>query len=118
MERDDLLELMLSYYHHLARHPWACQVITMRAPRGPNYLGLSEKICVLLTARGSTNPLGEAYLLCNFVIGSATTTSLVSDEREAAVDPERAPLYAALHAKHDTSPADLVTAGPTALLGR
>src|SRR5690625_661596 len=44
-EHADLHALMLAYYRHLVRHPWACQVIAMRAPRGPCYLLLSERMC-------------------------------------------------------------------------
>ena len=53
----EVLDLMHAYYRHLVQHPWACQVIAMRAPRGPHYLRLSERLCVLLAEDGSTDPL-------------------------------------------------------------
>ncbi len=117
-EHSELHALMLAYYHHLVRHPWACQVIAMRAPRGPNYLLLSERICVLLGERGSTDPLGDAYVLSNFVIGSATTTPTAGHEREAAVDSEVAPLYASLHAAHEVDTEAIISGGLDALLCR
>src|SRR5690606_23660927 len=69
LEHADVQALLLAYYRHLVRHPWACQVIAMRAPRGPHYLRLSERMCVLLAENGSSDPLGDAYALSNFVIG-------------------------------------------------
>ena len=108
--------LMLAYFRHLTRHPWACQVIAMRAPRGPNYLELSERMCVLLIERGSPDPLGEAYALSNFVIGSATTAPMAGQERESPVDGDLAPQYASLHAVHRLDAEEVVRAGLRALL--
>lgn len=113
-----LQELMLAYYRHLVTHPWASQVIAMRAPRGPNYLRLSERMCVLLSERGSADPLGDAYALSNFVIGSATTTPIAGLEREAPIDPETAPFYASLHARHAVEAETIVSTGLDTLLGR
>ena len=59
-------------------HRWAGQVIGMRAPRGPAYLALSERMCVLLEQAGSQDPLGTAYRLSNLVI-SASLTVLTGD---------------------------------------
>ena len=106
--------LMLAYFRHLIRHPWACQVIAMRAPRGPSYLQLSERLCVLLIELDSPDPLGDA--LSNFVIGSAAMASSVDDEREAQVDARLAPEYAALHAAHHGDPEVVLVAGLDALL--
>lgn len=110
--------LMLAYFRHLVRHPWACQVIAMRAPRGPNYLQLSERLCALLIKLGSPDPLGDAYLLSNFVIGSATTAPVTSHEREAPVDARLAPEYAALHREYRGDPEAVVISGLKALLSR
>lgn len=111
----DLLDLMLAYYRHLVRHRWACQVIGMRAPRGPNYLVLSERMIVLLAEAGAPDPLGAAYVLSNFVIGSALTSSMAEDERAAPVDSEFAPEYARLHQSHAVDPEKIVIAGLIAL---
>lgn len=114
--RDDSLHaLMLAFYRHLVRHRWACQVIGMRAPRGPNYLQLSERMCVLLEEAGSPDPLGSAYALSNFVIGSATAAPMVGDERTASVDAEIAPTYARLHDEHAVDAETIVAAGLAAL---
>lgn len=118
LEHAELRVLLLAHYRHLVRHPWACQVIAMRAPRGPNYLRLSERMCVLLTESGSADPLGDAYALSNFVIGSALTTAAAVDERQASVDGELAPLYASLHAAHGVAAETILTAGLHALLQR
>lgn len=117
-EYADLHALLLAYYRHLVRHPWACQVITLRAPRGPNYLRLSEKMCVLLAENGSNDPLSDAYTLSNFVIGSAATTPVVGDESHATVDSELAPLYASLHAEYAVDAETIVSKGLRALLHR
>ncbi|UPK74117.1 TetR/AcrR family transcriptional regulator [Nocardioidaceae bacterium SCSIO 66511] len=109
-------ELMLAYFRHLVRHPWACQVIALRAPRGPNYLQLSERICVLFIELGSSDPLGDAYAVSNFVIGSATTASVAGHEHEAAVDARQAPEYAALHGAYHGDPEVVLVAGLKALL--
>jgi len=111
----DLDALMSACYRHLVRHRWACQVIAMRAPRGPNYLRLSERICLLLAGEGVEDPLSAAYALSNFVIGCATTAPVVDDERSVPVDAELAPLYARLHAAHDVAAETIVVAGLVAL---
>ncbi len=113
-----LLPLMLAYYRHLVRHPWACRVIAMRAPRGPNYLRLSEVMCVLLVEAGSEDPLGDAYAISNFVIGSAMTAPIVGDERGSGVDSGIAPMYSSLHASHAVDPESIVESGLRALLRR
>lgn len=112
----ELRELMLTYYRHLLRHRWACQVVAMRAPRGPNYLQLSERICVLLKDAGASDPLGIAYALSNYVIGSAVTAT-VTDERAAPIDPAIAPLYAHLHTRHDVDPESILNRGLATLAG-
>lgn len=114
----ELHPLMLAYYRHLVSHPWACQVIAMRAPRGPNHLRLSERMCSLLAERGSTDPLSQAYALSNFVIGSAATAPAVEHERDAPVDQEVAPLYASLHSAHSVDAQAVLDAGLHALLDR
>lgn len=115
----ELHPLLLTYYRHLLRHPWACQVIAMRAPRGPNYLRLSERMCHLLVRGGSADPLGDAYALTNFVIGSAVTAPAESSERNTVVHGEIAPLYASLHAEHTATDAEaILDAGLHALLRR
>lgn len=116
LEYSELHALLITYYRHLVRHHWACQVIAMRAPRGPNYLHLSERMCVLLTDDGSCDPLGEAYALSNFVIGSAATAPVAGGERCTAVNSELAPLYASLHEKYSGNPETIVTAGLRILL--
>lgn len=118
VEQAPLHALMLAYYRHLVRHPWACQVIAMRAPRGPNYLRLSERICVLLTDMGVTDPLSDAYALSNFIIGSATTTPTADQERIAPVDSDVAPIYASLHAAHQIDADAIIIAGLHALVHR
>ncbi|NED20783.1 TetR/AcrR family transcriptional regulator [Streptomyces sp. SID9913] len=114
----ELHPLMLACYRHLVRHPWACQVIAMRAPRGPNYLRLSERLCALLARRGSADPLGDAYALSNFVIGSATTAPAARHEPDAPVDQKVAPFYASLHSAHRVDPEAVLDAGLQALLRR
>ncbi|MGO2140046.1 MAG: TetR/AcrR family transcriptional regulator [Leucobacter sp.] len=109
-------ELLMALYRHLVRHPWACQVIAMRAPRGPRYLELSERMCVLLEDRGVRDPLSLSYALSNLVIGSAATAPVAPRERAAAIDPVLAPTYARLHAAHRETPELAVAAGVTALL--
>lgn len=107
--------LMLAYHRHLVRHRWACQVIGMRAPRGPNYLRLSERMCVLLDDVGATDPLGSAYMLSNFVVGCANAAPMADDERTATVDPGIAPTYSRLHGHHSVSADAIVAAGLAAL---
>ncbi|KID29919.1 transcriptional regulator, TetR family [Prauserella sp. Am3] len=90
-------ELVLSYYRHVLRHRWVCHVIAMRAPRGPHYLRLSERLCTLLVDSGVAAPLSAAYALSNFAIGSAATAPVAGSEHHAPVDPASAPTYARLH---------------------
>ena len=116
LEYSELHALLITYYRHLVRHQWACQVIAMRAPRGPNYLRLSERMCVLLTEDGSCDPLGEAYVLSNFVIGSAATAPVAGGEQRTAVNRELAPLYASLHEKQSGDSETIVAAGLRILL--
>jgi AcrR family transcriptional regulator len=114
---DGLEELLLAYYRHLVAHRWACQVIAMRPPRGPNYLRLSERICDLLLDAGAQDPLGAAYSLSNFVIGSASTAPVSVDELRTPVDPAIAPHYARLHAQRREGDAErTVAAGLTVLI--
>lgn len=113
---DSIRALMLTYYRHLTRHSWGCQVIGMRAPRGPHYLRLSERMIELLADSGVADPLAMAYSLSNFVIGSATTAHIVDDERVAEVDPGVAPSYARLHASHVAEGETILVAGLEALL--
>ncbi|MGK4188079.1 TetR/AcrR family transcriptional regulator C-terminal domain-containing protein [Rothia koreensis] len=108
--------LMLTFYRHLLRHPWACQVIGFRAPRGPGYLRLSERMCNLLTEANVPDPLSTSYALTNFVIGSATTAPVSDDERCRPVDQSVAPLYAQLHAEHVVDAHQIVAVGLTDLL--
>lgn len=111
-----LLELMHAYYRHLTDHRWACQVIGMRAPRGPNYLRLSERMVILLQQSGAADPLGAAYALSNFTIGSATTAPMADSERAMAVDIETAPTYARLHVAYGVDAEAIFTTGIAALL--
>lgn len=112
---NDIGELMLAYYRHLRRHSWAPRVIGMRAPRGPHYLRLSERMCALLADGGAADPLTTAYAMSNFVIGSASTTPIADHERATRVDPGLAPVYARLHATHSVDPEHIVAAGLAAL---
>lgn len=113
-----IIDLMTAYFRHLVRHRWACQVIGMRAPRGPNYLHLSERMIILLEQDGAADPLGAAYTLSNFVIGSATTAPMADDERAVPVDADVAPVYSRLHSEHAVDPEVLLTIGLTALHAR
>ena len=112
----DLPALMQAFFTHLTTHRWAGQVIGMRVPRGPAYLALSERMCVLLEREGVPDPLGTAYRLSNLVIGAALTAPMAPDERRVAIDPEQAPTYARLHAAHHTSPREILSEGISALL--
>lgn len=116
LTEEQLSGLMLIYFRHLERHRWACQVIAMRAPRGPSYLRLSERMVVLLSEAGAADPLGAAYTLSNFVIGSATTASMSNDERSAPANAEIAPIYSSLHRDHTVELEVIVIAGLNALL--
>lgn len=69
----------------------------MLAPRGPNYLRLAERMCVLLVELESSDALGDSYAISNFVIGSAATKPITGDERNSLVDADIAPKYAVLH---------------------
>ena len=109
-------DLMLAFHRHLLRHPWACQVIGFRAPRGPGYLRFSERMCSVLAEANVPDPLSASYALSNFVIGSATTAPVSDDERFRPVDPSVAPLYAQLHAEHVVGAHEIVAAGLSALL--
>ncbi|WP_230972849.1 TetR/AcrR family transcriptional regulator [Gulosibacter hominis] len=112
----DLPALMHTFFAHLTTHRWAGQVIGMRAPRGPAYLALSERMCVLLEQAGTPDPLGTAYRLSNLVIGSSLTAPMASDEKRVAIDPDQAPTYARLHATHHISSREILSDGITALL--
>lgn len=109
-------DLMLVFHQHLCRHPWACQVIGMRTPRGPNYLRLSERMCRLLRDTGVPDPLGTSYTLSNYVIGSATTIPSAHDEVSSPIDAAIAPLYARLRTEHHVDHHQLLGDGLDALL--
>lgn len=111
----DVDALLRAWFHHLVQHRWAGQVIAMRAPRGPHYLRLSEHLCTLLTEDGAPDPLRAAYALSNFVIGSAMTAPVSSDERQAPVDGDIAPRYAELHQQDVGDPEAVLDAGLRAL---
>lgn len=112
----DLPALMQAFFTHLTTHRWAGQVIGMRAPRGPAYLALSERMCVLLEREAIPDPLGTAYRLSNLVIGAALTAPMAPDEKRVAINPEQAPSYARLHAAHHISPQEILTEGIKKLL--
>ena len=112
----DLSALMHAFFAHLTTHRWAGQVIGMRAPRGPAYLALSERMCVLLEQAGTPDPLGTAYRLSNLVIGASLTAPMASDEKRVAIDPDQAPTFARLHATHHISSREILSDGITALL--
>jgi len=112
----DLPTLMQDFFIHLTTHRWAGQVIGMRAPRGPAYLELSERMCVLLEREGVPDPLGTAYRLSNLVIGASLTAPMAPDEKRVAIDPEQAPAYARLHAAHHISPQEILSEGIKKLL--
>ncbi|MFC0581164.1 TetR/AcrR family transcriptional regulator [Micrococcoides hystricis] len=112
----DLVSLMQAFFKHLTTHRWAGQVIGMRAPRGPAYLALSERMCVLLEQADVTDPLGTAYRLSNLVIGASLTAPMAPDEKRVAIDPDQAPTYARLHGSHHLSPQEILTDGIKALL--
>ena len=112
----DLPALMQAFFTHLTTHQWAGQVISMRAPRGPAYLALSERMCVLLEREGVPDPLGTAYRLSNLVIGAALTAPMAPDEKRVAINPEQAPTYARLHVAHHISPQEILSEGIKKLL--
>lgn len=112
----DLPSLMQAFFAHLTTHRWAGQVIGMRAPRGPAYLTLSERMCVMLEQAGVPDPLGTAYRLSNLVIGASLTAPMAPDEKRVAIDPDQAPTYARLQATHHISPQQILADGIKALL--
>lgn len=112
----DLPTLMQTFFTHLTTHRWAGQVIGMRAPRGPTYLALSERMCILLEQEGVPDPLGTAYRLSNLVIGAALTAPMAPDEKRVPIDPRQAPTYARLHAAHHISPREILSEGIKKLL--
>lgn len=109
-------DLMMAFFRHLVSHRWAGQVIGMRAPRGPAYMRLSERMCVLLAQAGVEDPLGSAYRLSNFVIGSALTAPMAVNEKQVPIDAEQAPTYARLHREHHISPEAILAGGISSLL--
>lgn len=111
-----LTDLMMVFFRHLVSHHWAGQVIGMRAPRGPAYVQLSERMCVLLEEAGMKDPLGASYRLSNLVIGSALTAPMAASEKTASIDPAQAPTYARLHREHHISPESILADGIEALL--
>lgn len=113
-----LPELMMTFFHHLVAHRWAGQVIGMRAPRGPAYLRLSERMCVLIEETGAADSLGTAYRLSNLVIGSALTAPMAPDEKRVPIDEELAPTYARMHGLHHISPDVILAEGIAAILDR
>ncbi|WP_221268600.1 TetR/AcrR family transcriptional regulator [Cutibacterium avidum] len=115
----DLPDLMMAFFRHLVAHHWAGHVIGMRAPRGPAYMHLSERMCLLLEQAGAMDPLGTAYRLSNLVIGSALTAPMAPmapNEKHAAIDAEQAPTYARLHREHHISPETILADGISCLL--
>lgn len=112
----ELTDLMLAYHAHLTRHAWAGLVIGMRAPRGPHYLRLSERMIVLLDELGAPDPLGAAYTLANFTLGCALTQPMAPSERATPVDAEIAPRYARLHTEHPVDSDAVFRSGLTALI--
>ena len=111
-----LTDLMMEFFRHLTSHHWAGHVIAMRAPRGPAYMSLSERMCVLLEQAGVEDPLGSAYRLSNLVIGSALTAPMASNERHSPIDADQAPTYARLHSDHHISPEAILTDGINGIL--
>ena len=112
----DLRDLMMAFFRHLIAHHWAGHVIGMRAPRGPAYMRLSERMCVLLEQAGAEDPLGAAYRLSNLVIGSALTAPMAPSEKHVPIDAEQAPIYARLHRDHHVSPETILADGINCLL--
>ncbi|WP_223881278.1 TetR/AcrR family transcriptional regulator [Nesterenkonia ebinurensis] len=116
LEGSSIFDLLIAVHRHLCRHRWACQVIGFRAPRGPNYLRLSERMIILLTQNGVPDPVGTAAAASNFVIGSALTSPVATDEHPSPINPDVAPHYADLYAEHPRDPGQILAAGLTALL--
>lgn len=116
IDYEGIAALMHSFFRHLSAHRWAGLVIAMRAPRGPAYTRLSERMCVLLEGAGASDPLGVAYRLSNLVIGSALTAPMATDETESPIDQYLAPTYARLHQQNSLSPELNLAAGVDALL--
>lgn len=69
----DLPQTLLAWHAHLLRHPWTISHVVRRAPLGPGYLALSDRICELLLDSGVHDDelLATTYSLCNFVLGCA-----------------------------------------------
>ncbi|MFZ4841775.1 TetR/AcrR family transcriptional regulator [Mycetocola saprophilus] len=111
-----LEDLMVAYYRHLVRHSWAVRVIAMRAPRGPHYVRVSDRMEVLLIEAGARDPLGTAYVVANYIIGSATTASMARSERDLGVEPTLAPAYARLRELDPVDPEAIMRAGLDVLL--
>lgn len=116
IEVKDLRGLLLAYFRHLERHGWACQIIGMRAPRGPNYLRLSESLVSMLNDGGVSDPLGASYALSNLVIGSAMTAPIAGDEQATDIDASTAPLYSLFHERRTAEAGSIVADAIDALL--
>lgn len=110
-------ELLLAFYRHLLRHPWAVWVIGLRPPRGPAYLRLSDRLCSLLLEDGVSDPLAMSYAMSNYVLGCAATARAAASELTVPPDPDVAPLYARLNAEHTLDPETVLAAGLRALRG-
>lgn len=113
-------QLLLTLYDHLLRHPWAPQVIGLRAPRGPAYLRFSERLrpsrrAVGFVEQSVEDPLTVAYAMFNLVLGSAATVASAADEPVSPVGRSLAPTYARLHAEQAVGPRTIVDAGLLAL---
>lgn len=117
LESDSHTELLLTWYGHLQRHPWAVAVIGQRPPRGPAYQRLSERLCVLLDDLPVADPVAVAYALSNFVLGCATTAQAARAEPHTPIDAEMAPTYAALEERNVVTAEQVVRAGIAALTG-
>lgn len=115
LQSDSPIELMLTWYDHLVQHPWATTVLGARPPRGPTYLHLSDRLCVLLAKSPASSPLALAYALSNFVLGCASTAQAAMAEPDTSIDAELAPTYAALEALNRLTPEQIVRSGIVAL---
>ena len=107
---------MMAFFRHLVAHHWAGKMIGMCAPRGPVYMHLSERMCLLHEQEGAEDPLGAVCRLSNLVIGSALTTSMTPNEKHAPIDAEQASTYARLHRDHHISPEIILADGINCLL--